>query len=423
MELTRTGSGHGSVLEIQKMAIKGKPIDDAADSASALSSPNQADVIPFNRPFIAGKELYYISQAVLQGQLAGDGRFTALCAQWMEEQFSANRVLLTHSCTAALEMAALLCDIGPGDEVIMPSYTFVSTANAFALRGARIRFVDIRPDTLNIDESKIEEAITPRTKLIVPVHYAGVACEMDSIMETARGHNIRVVEDAAQGVNAKYRGRYLGTIGDLGCYSFHETKNFISGEGGALVVNDPEFIERAEIVREKGTNRTQFRAGKVDKYSWVDLGSSFLPGELTAAFLYAQLELADSITERRQAVCQYYREALEPLAERGRIRLPFVPEGCEHNAHMFYCIAESKEARTGLIAHLAKENIQGIFHYVPLHSSPMGKKLGFNDRELPVTDDLSERLLRLPCFFELTKEQQDRVISAIYSYFDSDERS
>jgi len=377
-----------------------------------------SEPIPFNRPFIVGKELHYISQAVLRGQLAGEGYFTRMCSEWMEAHFSAERVLLTHSCTAALEMAAMLCDIGPGDEVIMPSYTFVSTANAFVLRGARIRFVDIREDTLNIDESKIEAAITDKTKLIVPVHYAGIACEMDCIMEIAKAHGLRVVEDAAQGVDATYKERYLGTIGDLGCYSFHETKNFISGEGGALLVNDPQLVQRAEILREKGTNRVQFMQGTVDKYSWVDIGSSFLPGELTAAFLYAQLEASEFITKKRKEIFGYYEQSLRPLADKGLLRLPGLPENCHHNAHMFYVILPTAKIRTALIAHLREKNIAGIFHYVPLHSSPKSKELGFDDVNLPVTDDLSERLLRLPCFFDLNRSEQDRVVDALEDFLD-----
>jgi len=294
--------------------------------------------IPFNRPFIVGKELYYIAQAVQGGHLAGDGAFTKKCNAWMEQKFGAGKVMLTHSGTAALDICAILCDIGPGDEVIMPSFTFVSTANAFALRGARIRFVDIRPDTLNIDEHLIESAVSEHTRVIVPVHYAGVGCEMDTIMEIAQRHDLLVVEDAAQGVNAAYKGRYLGTIGHLGAYSFHETKNFISGEGGALVINDKSFVERAEVIREKGTNRNKFFRGEVDKYTWVDVGSSFLPSDLIAAFLYAQLEEADTITRKRDEIFRYYSERFAPLCERGLIRIPTCPAECQHNAHLFYLL-------------------------------------------------------------------------------------
>lgn len=373
--------------------------------------------IPFNRPFVAGKELYYIAQAVQKGHLAGDGQFTKMCNGWMEKRFKAQKVMLTHSCTAALEMAALLADVGPGDEVIMPSFTFVSTANAFALRGANIRFVDIRPDTLNLDENKIEEAITPHTKVIVPVHYAGVGCEMDAIMAIAEGHNLLVVEDAAQGVNATYTERYLGTIGHLGCFSFHETKNFISGEGGALVINDPRFIERAEIIREKGTNRSKYFRGQVDKYTWVDIGSSYLPSDLIAAFLYAQLEQAEEITTQRQCIYARYAAGLKALADEGVLRLPYAPAECSHNAHMFYIIVENEPTRRRLIAYLKESNIQSVFHYVPLHTSPMGARYGSTEGSLPVTEDMSERLIRLPCFYELGEEEQDRVISCIFSFY------
>lgn len=373
-------------------------------------------LIPFNRPFIVGKELDYIAQAVQLGHLAGDGQFTKKCNAWMEEKFGAKKVLLTHSCTAALEMAALLADIGLGDEVIMPSYTFVSTANAFALRGATIRFVDIRPDTLNMDETKIEQAITPRTKVIVPVHYAGVACQMDVIMTLAAKHKLLVIEDAAQGVNATFNGQYLGTIGHLGCYSFHETKNFISGEGGALVINDPCFVERAEIIREKGTNRSKFFRGQVDKYTWVDIGSSYLPSELIAAFLYAQLEQAEEITRQRHAIHERYAAGLQPLADAGHLRLPQMPARCEHNAHMFYIIVRSEPIRARLLAYLMVNNINAVFHYVPLHTSPMGQRYGYKKGDLPVTEDISERLIRLPCYYELTRQEQNRVIDGVVSF-------
>ena len=375
--------------------------------------------IPFNRPFVVGKELYYMAQAVQKGHLAGDGEFTKKCNRWMEEKFQAKKVLLTHSCTAALEMAALLADVGPGDEIIMPSYTFVSTANAFALRGATIRFVDIRSDTLNIDETKIEEAITSKTKVIVPVHYAGVACQMDVIMAIAAKYKLLVIEDAAQGVNATFNGQYLGTIGHLGCYSFHETKNFISGEGGALVINDPSFMERAEIIREKGTNRSKFFRGQVDKYTWVDIGSSYLPSELIAAFLFAQLEQADEITQQRHAIHARYATGLQSLVEAGHLRLPQSPAGCEHNAHMFYIIVNSEAIRAQLLACLKQDNINAVFHYVPLHTSPMGQQYGCKLGDLPVTEDLSDRLIRLPCYYELTKQEQDRIITCICIFFES----
>jgi len=373
--------------------------------------------IPFNRPFIAGKELYYIAQAVQEGHLAGDGRFTRLCQVWLEERFGLGRALLTHSGTAALELAALLCDLEPGDEVIMPSFTFVSTANAFVLRGARPVFVDIRRDTLNLDETLLPGAITERTRVIVPVHYAGVGCEMDPILALADRHGLLVVEDAAQGVAARYRGRFLGAMGQLGCYSFHETKNFISGEGGALAVNDARFLERAEILREKGTDRSKFFRGQVDKYTWVDLGSSYLPAELVAAFLCAQLEECDRITARRRAIWDRYRDRLAPLAARGLVGLPVVPPHCEHNAHMFYLLLRDLDERSRLIAHLRRRGILAVFHYVPLHSSPMGLTVGRTAGPLPVTDDLAARILRLPCYFELDEAAQDEVIAAIFAFF------
>jgi dTDP-4-amino-4,6-dideoxygalactose transaminase len=374
--------------------------------------------IPFNRPFVAGKELYYIAQAVMGGHLAGDGAFSKRCSEWMEEEFSAHRVLLTHSCTAALEMAALLCDIGPGDEVIMPSYTFVSTANAFVLRGATIRFVDIRPDTLNIDERAIESAINPRTRAIVPVHYGGVGAEMDTIMRLANEHGLVVIEDAAQGVTSTYRDRYLGTIGHLGAFSFHETKNLISGEGGALVVNDERYVERAEIIREKGTNRSQFFRGQVDKYTWVDIGSSYLPSEIVAAFLFAQLEEAESICTTRKAIVSRYAHLLRPLESRGLLQLPFCPSHCRHNAHMFSVILRSPAERDALLQHLKDRGILAVFHYVPLHTSPMGQRMGYEEGQLPITEDLSRRLARLPCYFGLSEEDQDRVVGEVFAFFD-----
>jgi len=380
---------------------------------------NTIHKIPFNRPFIVGKELFYISQAVLGGHLAGDGRFTKLCNEWMERKFNARKVLLTNSCTAAMEICAIIADIGPGDEVIMPSYTFVSTANAFVLRGARIRFIDIRQDTLNMDENLIEAAVTDRTKAIVPVHYAGVACEMDKILEIAHRHNLIVIEDAAQGVNATYKGRYLGTLGDLGAYSFHETKNFICGEGGALIINDERFIERAEIIREKGTNRSKFFRGEVDKYTWVDVGSSYLPSEIIAAFLYAQLEEADIITKKRWKIHNYYAQKFAPLQDRGFLCLPSSPPECHHNAHMFYLILQDGATRDGLIRYLKEKSITSVFHYIPLHTSPMGKLMGYNDGDLPVTEDISPRLLRLPCYFELTKDDQERIVDEVYRFLNA----
>jgi len=372
------------------------------------------DRIPFNKPFIVGKELHYVSRAVLDGQLAGNGAFTRRCEQWLEERTGAPRVLLTHSCTAALEMAALLFDVREGDEVIVPSFTFVSTANAFALRGARLRFVDVREDTLNVDEEQLAELAGPDTKVIVPVHYAGVGCEMQRIREIATRCGAWIVEDAAQAVDATYRGRQLGTFGELGCFSFHETKNFICGEGGALIVNDERLIERAEILREKGTDRARFSRGEVDKYSWVDLGSSYVPSELNAAFLYAQLEEAEAITHRRNAIFARYRVSLAPLEEAGLLRLPALPEGTRGNGHMFYVIASSAIERNRILHALDKMGIHAVFHYVPLHSSPMGRRLGYRPEDLPVTEDLAARVLRLPCYYELGEDDQDRVIEALF---------
>ena len=371
--------------------------------------------IPFNKPFIIGHELEYISNAVAQGHLSGDGMYTKRCNNWFEEKLGCRRALLTHSCTAALEMAAILCDIQPGDEVILPSYTFVSTANAFVLRGAIPVFVDIRPDTLNIDESLIEAAITPRTRAIVPVHYAGVPCEMDRIMDIAQRHQLLVVEDAAQALLSTYKERALGSIGHFGCLSFHETKNIISGEGGALLVNDERFIERAEIVREKGTNRSQFFRGEVDKYTWVDIGSSYLPSELVSAFLFAQLEHANEITAKRCHICTAYAEQLAPLAQAKKLRLPNFDE--DSNGHMFYVILESLDVRTRLIAYLKAQGIYPVFHYVPLHTSPAGRKYGRIGSTMTVTEDLSERLLRLPLNYELNDADIRRVSDRIHSFF------
>lgn len=369
--------------------------------------------IQFNRPYMTGKELRYITEAKAGYMLAGDGPFTKRCHGWIEEQTGCAKALLTHSCTAALEMAALLLDIQPGDEVIMPSFTFVSTANAFVLRGGVPVFVDIRADTLNLDERLIEAAITPRTRAIAPVHYAGVACEMDTILDIARRHGLRVVEDAAQGVMASYKGRVLGSIGDLGAYSFHETKNVISGEGGALLVNDPEMAQRAEIIREKGTDRSRFFRGQVDKYTWQEVGSSFLPGEITAAFLWAQLEDARSITTQRLANWEHYHAALAPLEAQGLLRRPIVPADCQHNAHMYYVLLAPQIDRQAVLAELKRNEIFSVFHYVPLHSSPAGKRYGRTHGSLEVTDSLSDRLVRLPLWVGLTDEQQDRVVQVL----------
>jgi dTDP-4-amino-4,6-dideoxygalactose transaminase len=374
--------------------------------------------IPFNRPFIAGKELHYIAQAVTLGNLGGDGRFTLGCRQVLKDRFGINEVLLVPSCTAALEMAAMLLDLKPGDEVILPSYTFVSTANCFVRLGARPVFVEIRPDTLNIDDGLIEEAISDRTRAIFPVHYAGVGCRMDRIMAIAEKYGLRVVEDAAQAVNAFYNGRALGSIGSLGCYSFHETKNYICGEGGALCINDPSLIERAEIIRDKGTNRKQFFRGQVDKYTWVDVGSSYVPSELCSAFLYGQLEMFDAISARRRAIYDFYHERLRPLAAEGLLTLPQVPEGAVSNYHLFYILLSDREARNGLLAHLNGQGILAVFHYVPLHSSPMGQTFGYREGDLPVTENLSGRLLRLPMFYAITEEEQSRVVAEIRAYLE-----
>ena len=337
-----------------------------------------------------------IAEAHAKGQLAGDGFFTRNCSNWLEETTGCHKALLTHSCTAALEMAAILADIQPGDEIIMPSYTFVSTANAFALRGGVPVFVDIRADTLNLDETLIEAAITPRTKAIVPVHYAGVACEMDTIMAIARQHNLLVIEDAAQGVMARYKGRQLGSIGDLGCYSFHETKNIISGEGGALLINNPAFSARAEIIREKGTNRSLFFRGQVDKYTWVDIGSSYLPGELIAAFLWAQMQEAETITAKRLQIWDAYHQSLKELEQAGRLRRPIIPGECAHNAHMYYILLDSLEQRTALIESMKSKGVHCVFHYVPLHSADPIHTAKRNQGRLNNTDLIAERLLRLP---------------------------
>ena len=373
--------------------------------------------IPFNKPAIVGSELIYVGQAVAGGHASGDGPFTRRAQKLMEERFNARRILLTTSCTSALEMAALLCDLGPGDEVIVPSYTFVSTANAAVLRGATPVFVDIRPDTLNIDERLIEAAITPRTRAIFPIHYAGVACEMDEIMAIARRHDLLVVEDAAQGVYSKYKDQWLGTIGHMGCYSFHETKNFSCGEGGALIINDPRFEKRAEILREKGTNRSQFLRGQVDKYTWVDIGSSYVPSDMLAAFLMGQLENMEKITKRRGEIYNRYAAMLAPLADRGLVVLPSVPQHCVTNYHMFYLLTADIDERTALIAHLKQAGILAVFHYVPLHSSPFAKSIGVPDTSLPITEDGSSRLVRLPMYYDLTDREVTEVGEAVIDFY------
>jgi dTDP-4-amino-4,6-dideoxygalactose transaminase len=373
--------------------------------------------IPFNKPFFIGKELDYIKQSVSSGHIAGDGLFTKKCHSLIEKTLQAKKVLLTTSCTAALEMAAILCEIKPGDEVILPSFTFPSTANAFYLRGAKPIFIDIRPDTLNIDETKIEAAITKRTKVIIPVHYAGVGCEMDAIMEIAKRNNLYVVEDAAQGVNATYKGRYLGTIGDFGTFSFHETKNYICGEGGAIIINNENFIERAEIIREKGTNRSKFFRGEINKYTWVDIGSSYLPSDLLAAFLYAQLENMKKITTRRKEIYYIYFKELALLAKNDILQLPTIPQYCQSNYHMFYILVKKKKIRDSLLIYLNSRGIGAIFHYIPLHLSPIGHMLGHRVGQLPVTESMSDRLLRLPFYYNLSNHEQLEVIKQIKYFF------
>lgn len=375
-------------------------------------------MIPFNRPPYTGNEDQYVLQAMRSDKMSGDGDFTKHCHSWFEKELSCKKALLTPSCTAALEMAALLIDIQPGDEVIMPSYTFVSTANAFVLRGARIVFVDVRPDTMNIDESKIESAINSKTKAIVPVHYAGVACEMDTIMDIASRHNIYVIEDAAQGMMSTYKGQALGTIGHLGAYSFHETKNYTSGgEGGLLIINDDKFKERAEIIREKGTNRSQFFRGMVDKYSWVDIGSSYLPSDIQAAYLWGQLEKANEINNNRLDSWSYYFENLKMLESKGKIELATIPSHCKCNAHMFYMKVSDMQTRSDLINHLKDCEIVAVFHYIPLHTSVAGEKSGRMHGEDTYTTNHSERLLRLPIFYGLTRDEQKSVIQAIIDFY------
>ena len=374
-------------------------------------------MINFNVPPFTGKEIDYIKIAVEHEKICGDGQFTKKCNAWIEERTCTCKALLTTSCTHALEMAALLADIKPGDEVIMPSFTFVSTADAFVLRGATIVFVDIRPDTMNLDETKIEAAITDKTRAIVPVHYAGVACEMDTIMDIAKRHNLIVVEDAAQGVMSTYKGKALGAIGDYGCFSFHETKNYSMGEGGALLIQDPNMIEAAEIIREKGTDRSKYYRGQIDKYTWQNFGSSYLPSDMNAAYLWAQLELADEINDARLHVWKRYYEGLKELAEAGKIELPTVPEGCVHNAHMFYIKAKNLEERTALIDHLKANGVLAVFHYIPLHSAPAGQKFGRFHGEDVYTTKESERLCRLPMYYRLQDEQVDYIISKVKEFY------
>ena len=374
-------------------------------------------MIPFNVPPCTGNEMKYIAEAIASHKICGDGAFTRRCNEWMEKRFHAHKVLLTTSGTTALDMASLLCDLKPGDEVILPSFTFSSSATAFAIYGARLVFVDVRPDTMNIDETKIEAAITDKTRVILAMHYAGVACEMDTIMDIAHRHGLLVVEDAAQGVMSSYKGKALGTIGDFGCYSFHETKNYSMGEGGAVLVNNPAYVERAEILREKGTNRSKFFRGQVDKYTWVDIGDSFLPSELNAAYLWAQLEMADEINNDRLASWQRYWDAFQDLAAAGRVTLPTIPADCVHNAHMFYIKCKDLAERTALISFLKERDILAVFHYVPLHSAPAGLRFGRFCSEDRYTTAESDKLLRLPLYYKLTTEDQDRVIKAVRDFY------
>lgn len=374
-------------------------------------------MIPFNIPPVAGTEEKYIAQAIANHKICGDGEFTKKCTAWLSESLGNRKVLLTTSCTSALEMAALLCDVKAGDEVILPSFTFCSTADAFVQRGAVLVFVDVRPDTMNIDEKKIEAAVTPKTKVICAVHYAGVACEMDAIMDIARRHNLKVVEDAAQALFSSYKGKPLGTIGDFGCLSFHETKNLSMGEGGALIINDENKYEAAEIIREKGTDRSKFIRGQIDKYTWRDYGSSYLPSDMNAAYLWAQLEQKDKIQDSRMAVWNRYNEAFTALAKKGKVSLPFIPEGCVHNAHMFYLITASLEERSALIKHLKENEIAAVFHYIPLHSAPAGVKFGRFDGKDEITTPYSERLVRLPLYYGLTDEEQQKVIDTVLEFY------
>ena len=375
------------------------------------------DEIPFNRPFVVGKELFNIANAVIGGRLSGDGLYTKKCNVWLETMLGCKRAFLTPSCTAALEMAAILCDIKPGDEIIMPSFTFVSTANAFVLRGGIPVFIDIRPDTLNIDERLIHDAISDKTRAIVPVHYAGAACEMDEIMALAAHYGLWVIEDAAQALLSTYKGRQLGTIGHLGTLSFHETKNIISGEGGALLVNEPSFADRAEVVREKGTNRNKFFRGEIDKYTWVDIGSSFLPSEIVGAFLYAQLEMAEKIIEKRKRIYNKYVQTMSHLCNSGFVELPFISDNNDCNGHLFYLITRSLDERTRLMDFLKKRGIKAVFHYVPLHSSPAGKRYGKTHGSMDFTNALSDRVLRLPLYYEMNEHDVERIAEEVTNFY------
>ena len=374
-------------------------------------------MIPFNKPFIVGNEIQNISKAVLSGQLAGNGAFTKKCQEFLETRYDVGKALMTASCTGALEMAAILCEIGPGDEVILPSYTFVSTANAFHLRGAKLIFADIEPDTLNLSLRSTEAHLSTKTKAVCVVHYAGVGCDMDGYIALCRQKNLKLVEDAAHAIGAYYKGKALGSFGDLSAFSFHETKNFIAGEGGALGINNPSLVERAEIIWEKGTNRSQFFRGLIDKYTWVDIGSSFLPSELITAFLYAQFEHAEEITKRRLSCWNHYRAGLESFEQQGLMRLPTIPSHCQHNAHTFFLLLENEKTRNALIGYLSKRGITVTFHYIPLHTSPMGLSMGYRPGMLPITESVSGRILRLPLFYDLRLEEQDQIMDGITDFF------
>jgi len=373
--------------------------------------------IPFNKPSIIGKELYYIAQAVINEKISGDGVFSNKCAKLIQDRYKIKKVLLTTSCSTALDMASILINIKHGDEVILPSFTFVSTANSFLIRGAKLKFIDIRKDTLNIDENKIEEAITPKTRAIIVVHYAGVSCGMDKIMEIAKKNKLYVIEDAAHGMESTYDGKYLGTIGDIGCYSFHETKNITCGEGGAILINNQDFLERAEIIREKGTNRSKFFRGETERYTWIDVGSSYLPSEILSAFLYAQLENVEMITRERLNLWKYYYDNLEDLEKKGFIRRPIIPGDCTHNGHLFYIILKNNTVRDLLLKYLRSRGILAVFHYLPLHLSPMGKKMGYREGQLPVTEETSSCLVRLPLFYGLSRLEQDIVLDNLTKFF------
>ena len=401
-------------LLVEQGLMNAAPADS---SASPRPTPGEKTAIPFNKPMMVGRELHHIARAVTLGNISESGYYTQACSRLLEERYGIHRVMLTNSCTSALEIAAMLCDLKAGDEVILPSFTFVSTANALVRLGARPVFVDIRQDTLNLDENLIEDAITDRTRAIVPVHYAGVGCEMTAINQLASDRGLMVVEDAAQGVDASYKGQALGSLGDLGTFSFHETKNYVCGQGGALCINRPDLVQRAEIIRDKGTNRQQFLRGQVDKYTWCEVGSSYVPSEIVAAFLYGQLEAIDALTGLRKRLYEAYHRELEPLERAGQLRLPRMPKHCKQNFHMFYVLLEDQKTRDALMDWLWRRSISAVFHYIPLHRSPMGRRLGTDAKILPLTEDLSGRLLRLPFFSEMTDDERGHVVQAIVEFF------